>query len=368
MPRKNRRRANGAEDKVARRAKHRTSAKAQSKQITSLAKSINSIKHELKDHTVPVMWQNNLQETQLLRNQFLGGTSAGTWEKASNVVVIPLTSIGDPDSGAIPNTQSGPSFPALVGGAAHLPVQPFGRDVGDTNQPHVGASWMKLYNQKVHMCFRQNDLAVPVRFKLYVVRLARPEDGSSLESTLLATRRCIDGENLVGAPQALQDFTDGRDFYASNGFTPVLSGSPGSIDDKGCALFSVNTNKYVVEHQRSFTLGPMPRRIASTSQVVRPYIPAVQATPDARDYYECSFNIKYSGVKLSAPTHKDSSGQKEESMTIMDIKYQDIRADILRWVVIAPDISTMEQPVTGTSNYGAPAYTLRSTISTRVPA
>lgn len=365
-PRKNRRRPNGAEDKVARRAKRNTSAKAQSKYIVSLAKSINVIKHELKDHSVPLMWECNLQQTQPLRNAFLGGPGQSAYNKSSALCVIPLTSVGDPESGAIPNTQSGSSFPSLVGGSAHTPVQPWARDIGDTNQPHVGASWMKLYNQRVHMCFRQNDLQVPVRFKLYVVRLARPEDGSSLDSTLLASRRCIDGENLVGAPQAREDFEQDRDFYASDGFTTVSSGTPGAIDNVASALFSLNTNKYTIEHQRSFVLGPMPRRVSSTSQVVRPYIPAVQATPDARDYYECAFDIKYGGVKIMAPTHKDNTTTKEEPITIMDVKYKDIRSDILRWVVIAPDINTMETPVNGLN--GHPVYTMRSTISARVPA
>ena len=109
MPKRNnkRRRANGAEDKVARRAKYRKSAKAQSKQIVSLAKSINSIKHELKDHSVPVMWENNLQQNATLRNEPLGGPNGDQpYNKSSNIVVIPLTSVGNPAAGAIPNTQS----------------------------------------------------------------------------------------------------------------------------------------------------------------------------------------------------------------------------------------------------------------------
>ena len=367
-PRKTKRRANGAEDKVARRAKRNKSAKAQSKQIVSLAKSINYIKEELKDHTVPVMWENNLQQTGQLKNQVLGNPLVPDTSKASNVVVIPITSLGDPDSGAVPNTQSGSPAPSLVGGAAHLPVQPFGRDVGDTNQPHVGASWMKLYTQKVNMCFRQYNLQLPIRFRLYVVRLARPEDGSSNDSTFMASRRCIDGENFVGCPQTLNDFSEGRDFYASDSVTPIMSGVAGSIDDKACALFSLNPNKYFVEHSRSFTLGPRPRRLTSTSTDIQPYLPAAQSTPEARDYYECAFTIKYGGVKISAPNHKDETTNKEESQTIMDIKYNSIRPDILRWIVVAPDISTMDTPVTADTSYGAPAYTLRSTIMTRVPA
>lgn len=361
----NRRRANGAEDKVARRAKHRKSAKAQSKQIVSLAKSINHIKHELKDQTVPVMWENNLQQTSLLRNAALGGANLSPYNKTSNIVVIPITSVGNPEKGAIPNTQVGASFPSLVGGAAHIPVQPYGRDIGETNQPQTGASWVKLYNQTVHMCFRQNDMTIPCRYKLYVVRLAKPEDGSSLDSTMLSLRKNIDGIGFNGFPSSNTSFKQEEDFYASDGYLPASSGSPGAIDTLGCALGSLNPNRYKVEHSRSFVLGPMPRTVASSSQVVPPQYGAVLSTPEARDYFECKFKINYGGVRLAAPNSSDDTSTKELTQTIMDIEYKDIRPDILRWVVIMPDRTTIE----GNNDlYGCPVYTLRSTISSRVPA
>lgn len=361
-----RRRANGAEDKVARRAKYRKSAKAQSKQIVSLAKSINSIKHDLKDHSVPVMWENNLQQTSLLRNAPLGGPNGDQpYNKTSNIVVIPLTSVGDPEAGAVPNTQVGTPYPSLVGGAAHTPVQPYGRDIGDTNQPHVGASWMKLYRQSVHMCFRQNNMSIPCRYKLFVIRIAKPEDGSSLDSTMLAVRRNIDGLNFNGYPDSQTSFVQNSDYYASDGFLPVSSGSPGAIDDLGCALPGLNPNRYVIEHQRSFVLGPMPRQVTSSSQVLPPQYGATLSTPDARDYYECKFNINYGGVKILAP-NVESTATKEQTQTIMDIQYKDLRTDILRWVVIMPDRTTIEGQNNGL--YGCPVYTLRSRISSRVPA
>lgn len=357
-----------APKRVARSAKYRKGKNSQSKQIISLAKSISSIKLELKDQSIPLMWENNLQQTALCRNAFLGSaTGPQPYNKSSNVVVIPLTSVGNPETGAVPNTQTGPSFPSLVGGAAHIPVQPYGRDIGDTNQPHVGASWVKLYNQKVRMCFRQNDMTTTSRFKLFVVRLAKPEDGSSLDSTLLSVRKNIDGPNLTGAPTDQNSFKQNEDFYASDGFYPVSSGTPGSIDTVASALPDMNPNRYVVEHKRSFVLGPHPRRVASTSNVIRPYIPAVQSTPEARDYYECQFNIKYGGVKLMAPNDSDQTTNKESTQTIMDINYDEIRNDILRWVVIFSDRATIEAQG-GAVDQGCPVYTLRSTISSRVPA
>ena len=370
MPKRNtkRRRPNGAEDKVARRAKYRKSANAQSKQIVSLAKSINHIKHELKDHSVPVMWENNLQQTSLLRNDLLGSPTAAPFDKTSNICVIPLTSIGDPASGAVPSTQeaSQGGLPTSTGGSAHVPVQPYGRDIGETNQPHVGASWMKLYNQSVHMCFRQNNLNQPIRYKLFVVRLARPEDGSALDSTMLALRRRIDGLNFNGCPDTTNSFVQGEDYYASDSWIPNVNGSQGAIDNLGSALPSMNSNRYVVEHQRSFVLGPMPRAIASTSAVVPPTYGAVLSTPEARDYYECKFHIKYGGVKVMAPNITSAQG-KEQSQTITDIQYKDLRPDILRWCVVVADRTTIEG-TNGSSPNGCAVYTLRSSISSRVPA
>lgn len=370
MPKRNtkRRRPNGAEDKVARRAKYRKSANAQSKQIVSLAKSINSIKHELKDHSVPLMWENNLQQFSLLRNDVLGSPNGAPYTKTSNICVIPLTSVGDPASGAVPSTQdaSQGGLPTSAGGSAHVPIQPYGRDIGETNQPHVGASWMKLYNQQVHMCFRQNNLNQPIRYKLFVVRLARPEDGSALDSTMLALRKRIDGISFAGCPDSTNTFVQGEDFYGSSSWIPNVNGSIGAADEIGCALPSMNSNRYVVEHQRSFVLGPMPRAIASTSAVVPPTYGAVLSTPEARDYYECKFNIKYGGVKIMAPNITSAQG-KEQSQTITDIRYRDLRSDILRWCVVVADRTTIEGS-NASSPTGVPVYTLRSSISSRVPA
>ena len=370
MPNRNnkRRRANGAEDKVARRAKYSKSAGAQSKQIVSLAKSINSIKHELKDHTVPLLWENNLQQYSLLRNDLLGSPNSSPYDKTSNICVIPLTSVGDPASGAVPSTQTASQggLPTSVGGSAHVPVQPYGRDIGETNQPHVGASWVKLYNQTVHMCFRQNNVNQPMRYKLFVVRLARPEDGSALDSTMLALRRRIDGLNFNGCPDTTATFVQGEDYYASDSWAPNVSGAVGSPDIIGSSLPLMNSNRYVVEHERSFVLGSMPRAIASATLAVPPTYGAALSTPSARDYYECKFHIKYGGVKIMAPNVSSAQG-KEQSQTITDIQYKDIRSDILRWCVIVSDRTTIEGQ-NGSSPNGVPVYTLRSQISSRVPA
>jgi len=67
-----------------------------------------------------------------------------------------------------------------------------------------------------------------------------------------------------------------------------------------------------------------------------------------------------------APNHSDDTTTKESTQTIMDIEYKNIRSDILRWVVIFADRKTIEGN-TG-SDEGCPVYTLRSRISTRVPA
>lgn len=374
MPYKRRykRRANGAEDKVARVAKYKKSAKAQSKQIVSLAKSVNVIKHTLKDHTVPVMWENNLIETVALRNQILGGNSAPIVpnskqeRKNSNVLVFPLTSVGNPEFGAYPSTNDRNASPSLVGGSSHIPVQPYGRAIGqESNNSAIGASWMKLYNQKVHMCLRANDTGVPMRYKIYVVRLAKPEDGSSLDSQFLATRRNIDGDLFKGCPNTLTSFELDADYYASDGWNPPSSGSPGAIDEHGSALASVNKNRFFVESSRTVTLGPQPRVNTSTSAVIAPVSASSLATPHARDYYETTFKISYGGVKVAAPNEQEQNVPlRDRTQTIMDVKYENLRSDILRWLVIFPDTNLTAQ---GT-DLGAPVITLRSQISSRCPA
>lgn len=372
MPYKRRYKKRGADKRVARVAKYKKSAKAQSKQIVSLAKSVSSIKDTLKDHTVPVMWENNLIETVALRNQILGGNNAPivpnskTEKKNSNVLVFPLTSVGNPEFGAYPSTNDRNVSPSLVGGASHIPVQPYGRAVGqESNNQAIGASWMKLYNQKVHMCLRANDTGVPMRYKIYVVRLAKPEDGSSLDSQHIALRRNIDGDQFKGCPNSLTSFELDADYYASDGWNPPSSGTGGAIDEHGCALASMNKNRYTVESYRTVTLGPQPRVNSSNSAVLAPVSASSLATPHARDYYETKFNIRYGGVKISAPNEQEKDVPlRDRTQTIMDIKYNNLRPDILRWLVIFPDTNLTPQ---GT-DLGCPVITLRSQISSRVPA
>ena len=174
-------------------------------------------------------------------------------------------------------------------------------------------------------------MSIPARYKLFVVRLAKPEDGSALDSTMLALRRNIDGVVFNGYPDSQASFVQDSDYYASDGFLPVSSGSPGAPDPLGAALPGLNPNRYVVEHQRSFVLGPTPRQVTSSSQVIPPTYGAVLSTPEARDYFECKFNINYGGVKIMAP-NVVSDANKEQTQTILDIQYKDLRSDILRWV------------------------------------
>jgi len=370
MPRRKnyRRRAKGAEDRVARQAKRRTSAKAQGKQIHSLAKSINHIKHELKDHTVPVMWENNLSQTVSLRNVVLGGALQPSYNKSSNVIVYPLTSIGDPTRGALASTSTS-STPGQAGTCSHSPVQPYGASIGDTNQAHVTAPWMKLYKQRLNVCLRQADMTIPCRYRIYVVRLARPEDGSSLDSTFLNLRKNIDGISHTGCPTSINDFKQDYDFRASDGYFPSSSGNPGAIDNLGCALAVPNTNRFKIVHSRSCVLGPMPRQVASASTNVTPQYGAVMSTPEARDYYEFNCSWSYGGVKVSAPSEGEpiETTNKEEPQSIMNVSYANLRSDILHWLLIFPDRATITNTPTN-EGYGAPVMTLRSQISTRLPA
>ena len=50
-----------------------------------------------------------------------------------------------------------------------------------------------MFRQNVRMCFHSNNLTSQVRYTLYVIRIARPEDGSDLDNTMLQRMNQIDG-------------------------------------------------------------------------------------------------------------------------------------------------------------------------------
>lgn len=351
-----------AAKRVASAAKRRTGAKAQGRQITSLARSLAHVQHTLKaDQTTKVNWQFRFINRPLYNANIAN----------NELIVIPLSSgpCGRSVSGAASSLEG--VTPAKQD-CAWLPQQPFGTDVGvetlDTGQDNgVGVPWCRLYKQHVRICFNQDTMNRTCRFKMFVVRLARPEDGSTLDGTQLQRIQDIDGQDGVGrpGPNAL-NFTDGESFYSCPGWIGPnpASGQAGQTDNFGYQLVRMNSNRYKVVHQREFTLGRVvnPTGASSISQLAG--VQAANATPQARDYYETSFTVDYGGRKV-APSDQDTVASKQQPMTMEDLQYKYLDPEMKHWVIIFP--SRQLSPDSTGVGMGAPTVSLISNCSTRVP-
>lgn len=365
------RKRTNATGRVARRAKRRTGAKAQGRQIATLAKATAHIQRQLKDEqNTDLMWS-CAWSNRLLCTRSL--SSLG------NVVVLPLTSgptgqnvaVGTaPLPGAISNLpflNADPNARDMQWNA----VQPKGRSVQDAR---AAPPWCKLFRQNVKMCFHANSLRSQVRYTLYVVRLARPEDGSQLDNTMLQRISIIDGVTGLGHPSAATDFVNGEDFYSIPGWinpqmSPVTT-IMGQESPEGCLLPRMNPERYKVVHKREFVLGPARATVLPTSAT--PVTQAAQAvtqvgatTPDNTSFYSCDFSINYGGAIIK-PANIDAPSVADPQ-TINDLTYQDINPKLKHWVVLFPSNRVQESdPAAPAFQQGVPVVSLQSTISTKV--
>lgn len=362
---KNRYGKKNATERVATKAKNSTGAKAQGRQITTLAKATSRIQRQLRDNqNTDIMWScawaNRLLCTRSL-------TSLG------NVVVLPLTSgpTGNTTTdGAVSNLpflNQDPNAKDMAWAA----VQPKGRSVQDAR----GAPpWCKLFRQNVRMCFHANSLRSQVRYTMYVVRLARPEDGSTLDNTMLQRISVIDGVTGLGHPSAATDFINGEDFYCIPGFinpqmSPVTT-IMGQASPEGCLLPRMNPQRYKVVHKREFVLGPARATVLPTSAT--PITQAAQAVtqvgatnPDNTSFYHCEFSINYGGA-LIKPANIDAPSASDPQ-TLNDLTYQDINPKLKHWVILFPSNRVQESdPPAPAFQQGVPVVSLQSTISTKV--
>jgi len=352
-----------AAKRVASAAKRRTGAKAQGRQITSLARSLAHVQHTLKaDQTTKINWQFSIQ------NQQLYNANIANYEP----VVIPLSSgpCGRTINGAASSLQ-GPTIPPAGPDCAWLPQQPYGTDPGvetlDTSQDNgVGVPWCRLYKQHVRVCFNQSNMNRVCRFKMFVVRLARPEDGSTLDSSKLQVLEDIDGSDALGRPNQSLAFTSGESFYSCPGWIGPNAAGPtaGQTDSLGYQLVRMNSNRFKVVHQREFVLGRVVNPTGVANAVSLSETQGAAATPEARDYYETSFTVDYGGRKV-APSDQDTVASKQQPMTMEDLSYRYLAPEMKHWIVIFP--SRQLSPAANNEGMGAPAVSLISNVSTRVP-
>lgn len=335
--------------RVRHNAPHRRSAKAQAKQLKSLAGSVVTLQRTLRDETqATTRWQSKYEVHNLDADQGSG------LEASKGIFVFPLTSGPSKGDNAAQSSIAAPSIKDM----GWTQVQPQVGDDSTASGERAGVPWIKMYRQHCKMCFYQNDMNRGNKFHLFVVRLARDNE-TQLDNTMLSRLTEIDGAAFTGHPGVSTRFNNDQDYYSTNGFRGPIATDPGGLDVRGYDLITMNNQRYVVEYQRQFSLGrslgPVP-----SGTVIEPSSGG-SSTQHARDYFECSWNVNYGGAKLMA--NDDDAGTSKEPITIDDINYVDIDPKLKRWVVIYP----LRQCSTS-STTGIPKFSLLTQTTCKVPA
>jgi len=359
------RKRRNATERTAATAKHRTSAKAQAKQITTLARATTHIQRQLKDNqNVDMMWQCKWANRKLCTRDI---TTLG------NVIVLPLTSgpTGNlPENGAYSNLPFLNAVPTNRDMAWEV-VQPKGRSVQDGRG---AAPWCKMFRQNVKMAFHSNTLTSQCRYTLYVVRLARAEDGSTLDNTMLQRLGNIDGSATgPGFPASASDFAEGEDFYAIQGFLNPVGQTNTAVQgvtiSDGLLLPRMNSNRYKVLHRREFVLGPArANNIPQVTQTSQAITQVGAVTPDNTSFYQCEFSINYGGA-IVKPSNEDAPATATDPQTLNDYSYLKLNPKLKHWCLLFPSKTCLEvDAAPPTYQQGVPVVSMQSTISTKCPA
>ena len=364
--------------KLAKRATRRKSAAAQSKQISTIAKHVATLKQTVsKELTLPVVYGNNLQSPLMSTiPEYLP-------------VIVPLT-VGVSQAG-----QTSASIGALPttnwavqpsGAASYSPIQQWdpifqSRDLrpgaGQGSQASVPA-WCKLYKQHVKLRFFASNMVEPAIITVSVVRV-NPD--SPIENVKGLVKR-LDGPNLSGpAPTATDAPTYASrltDYMAQQGVTfppgtpaapptPVPQATLSSASD-----VTWNNNMWIVEYQKQFILGSRnnPSRVPPSGPpygVEDPvaYSPS-QAFPENNQWTEsCNFTVNYGGLKLSALPEREDDGSTLDPMAVTSMRYDQIPPEHKRFLVIH---SSNARAIDATGPVPAPYMCYSTMTSARVPA
>lgn len=356
--------------RLAKRAMHKKSAKAQSKQISKIAKSLANLKTSVEEELkLPVIYSHNFQAALRSTNQFLypivipltvGVSQAGT----------DATAIGD-----LPTTNL--ELDSAVNGPA-LEWQPIfqSREM----KPSSGAgskgsvpAWCKLFRQTCRLNFYAGTLTSPNIITVSVVRV-NPKNISQIQGIV----RRLDGPTNTGpVPSATnQDLliSQGADYAASNGLSfpptsiPTTPAYPVENTDGAMNIFW-NKELWHVEYQKQFILGSQnnPKRVPSGGPpygVEDPtaYAPS-QAFPKSNTWSQtCKFSVNYGGMKLSAIPPPDGNSTILNPQEVTAMRYDRIPPEHKRFLVIH-----QSNPQHGDAAY-APYFQYQSIISAQVPA
>lgn len=346
-------------------AKYRRGARAQQKQIKTIGRALGVVQKNLRENqNVDMKWKF------AITNQRMVNASPAT---QGNIIVIPLMSgpTNDPGQGA-KSSLIGTGPGSDCGWSA---VQPKGKSVQDNRGSFP---WCRLYNASYKLCIHSNTLRKPVRYTMFVIRLAR-DDETDNDNTMLQRLFQIDGATNAGHPDTSNDFARDEDFYSLQGFdNPVLQGSTsqqGITQPGGHLQVQINQQRFKVVHKREAVVGMNTVSSAnlpsttSPSQVVQAFVPAGLASHNNQSYYETSFRLNLGGAKVQ-PSNIDSAGTATDPITISDLTYTDINPKLKHWLVIFPSTETVFPDPNPLSNQatGVAVMSLEGTCTSKVPA
>ena len=369
--------------KLAKRATKRKSAAAQSKQISTIAKHLSTLKQTVsKELTLPCVYGNNLQSP-------LFSSSA-----VYTPIIIPLTvgvsqaGTGSGSIGALPTTNWAVQPYSTTPTPVYSPVQMWdpifqSRDLrpgsGQGSQASVPA-WCKLYKQHVKLRFFASNMVEPAIITVSVVR-ANPD--SVIENVKGIVKR-LDGPNLSGPNPTAADVASYAarltDYMGQEGvtFPPGTPAAPPSpipqTTTQSVSDVTWNNNLWIVESQKTFVLGSRsnPTRVPPSGPpygVEDPVAVSPSMTiPESNQWQEFySHTVNYGGLKLSALPSKDGNSTTLDPLSVTSMRYDQIPPEHKRFLVIhssnAKGPGTTEEPIPA-----CPYMCFSTMTSARVPA
>lgn len=357
--------------KLAKRARYKKGATAQSRQISTLARHVSSLKHTVsKELKLPCIYRSQFQTALKSQNQFLypiiipltsGVSQAGTGPLAvGQVPTTNLLGVHNGSAGVGPAIEWEPVFQSRE-------MKP---SLTDANRASVPA-WVKIFRQTCTLRFLAGTLQCPNTITVSVVRV-NPKQIANIKGI---TQR-LDGEDAHGpepsADNAMDFISSGADYVASDGITfgPTVAGQPPTMPSSNSdGKMNINWNKEMwhVEYQKQFTLGaainPLRAAEQSPTTAARPSYAPAQTIPHRNQYDEtCRFSVNYGGMKLSAVPSPDGNSTLLDPMEVTSMRYDRIPPEHKRWLVIH-----QSYPQSGDSPY-APYMQYNSIISAQVPA
>lgn len=361
---------------MAKKARYKKSASAQSRQIAKLARHVSSLKDTVKEDTsMRALYTMTAESPVKLVNNLA----------YCSHIIVPLT------AGINQNPDSNPALPSgqqpvtnLTGYGANnigwIPIfQPRDLKPGTGNSSRAAIPpWVKLYNQHCKLRFWSNTIKQPTDITVSVLRARNDGPVGNVKS--IAKR--LDGPSNIGPQPSANDgsyIAKNRDYTASDGLNfnqaTTAAGPPGQMGTlpSGSTNIQWNRELWEVHYQKQFTLGvafnPLTQELRNEDDSGPSYAsedktaiaPAFMCPTNNLASAECQFTLKYGGLKLSTVPPLDGAATNLDPMVATDSKYQNIPSEHKYFLVISSS-----DPQVGASVF-CPYMQFSSQISARVP-